>query len=223
MIMCVVAVFMTLNSGHAAPAAKGTVSIQMIAFAYSGNDRALNVADRQGAIFNKEPINLPINQLSAPLSVHSRGLVFTFAQDDGDEAKSMSLTLPGEGKDFVLVFLPITAAKGGGYKIHAVELPAAKFKGGSFAFLNYSKSEIACLMGKQKSIITPGKAGIVSAKANEGMVFTACYEKADGKWSKRPFFSARIPVQRTVRNLVLISKDPSNGRLGFRAVADFVE
>lgn len=225
MVLCLGVVLTTLLPGQAAPASSGVASIQMIAFSYSGTERDLNIANGQGSKFTKKPVTLPINQCSAPLSVPSRDLVFTFVQDAAskDESKSISLSLPATGRDFILVFLPKAADKGGSYQIHAVELPADKFKGGSFAFLNYSNTEIGLEMDKQKSVVAPGKAGIMSPASNQGMILTACYEKAEGKWSERPFFSARVPAQPSLRTLVLMSRDPRDGRLGFRSVADFVK
>ncbi len=222
--LCVGGLLTSLLPGHAAPAA-GVASIQMIAFAYNGSGTELNITNKQGAVITKKPITLPIHQCSAPLSVSSRDLVFTFVQDGEkkDAAKSIPLSLPATGRDFILVFLPLPAGQEPHYRVHAVELPGEKFKGGSFAFLNYSNAEIACVMDKEKSVVAPGKAGIMSPGANQGMILAACYEKAEGKWSERPFFSARVPIQRTLRTLVLMSRDPRNGRLGFRSVGDYVE
>lgn len=222
---CLAALFTTLLPGHAQPAATGVANIQMIAFAYHGDETELQIANAQGGLITEKPVSLPINNCSAPLSVPSRDLLFTFVQDAGSKeaAKPISLNLPATGRDFILVFLPMPVGQGAHYRVHAVELPAEKFKGGTFAFLNYSNAEIGCMMDKEKSIIAPGKAGIVSPGANEGMVFITCYEKAEGKWSERPFFSSRIPVQRTVRNLILMSRNPGDGHIGFRSVADFVE
>lgn len=216
-------VLTTFLPSHAVPA--GVAKIQMIAFSYNGSERELKISNAQGSSMTDKPVNLPINQCSPPFSVSSRDLVFSFADNAGSDAaaKTMPLHLPATGRDFMLVFFPRADGKGPKYWLHAVELPADKFKGGSFAFLNYSNADIACVIDKEKSVISPSKAAILAPGKNEDIVPVACFEKEDGQWSERPFFSSRVPVQPKVRNLVLMSRDPRSGRIGFRAVADFVD
>ncbi|HEX7260696.1 MAG TPA: hypothetical protein VF258_02685 [Luteolibacter sp.] len=228
--LCLGMVLFASSLGEAAPAGGGVASIQMIAFAYNGSERKVTIADVKGTLMLDKPVELPINQCSTAISVTSRDLVFTLTNEGDKElavgkersVKSVSLALPRTGRDFILVFLPLPADQSASYRVHAVELPAEKFKGGSFAFLNYSNSEIGCVIDNERSVVASGKAGIVTPSAKEGMIFAACFEKTEAAWPERPFFSGRIPIQGSVRTLVLMSRDSINGRMGFRAVADFV-
>lgn len=218
-------VSLCFGMAHAAPVAAATAKIQLIAFAYNGAERDMMITDEKGVAVTEKPLRLPTNQCSPVIEVSNRNLVFTFVA--GEKAtgvgKPITLSLPVTGKDFVLVFLPQPADQGGSYRVHAVELPAERFKSGSYAFLNYTNTEIACSLDKQNVVVAPSKAGILEPGSAEDVVRTACFEKCGDKWSERPFFSGRLPVQRGVRNLVLISRDSHNGHIEFRGVTDFVE
>lgn len=224
--------FWLVPMADADPVSAGA-SIQIIAFSYNGSERELSIADAKGTPMTPKPVKLPMYQCSEPLPVSSRDLQFTLVKEGQDAAdgksgqlsgagKPMQVSLTGAGKDYVLVFLPLPSERGGGYKIHAVELPAERFKSGSYAFINYTDTEIYCGLDKQKLVVAPAKAGILSSGAVEGVVRTACFEKSGSAWSERPFFSSRVPIQKGVRNLVLISRDPASGRIDFRGVPDFI-
>lgn len=220
----IVSVSLCFGMAHAAPVAEATAKIQLIAFAYNGSERDMMIADDKGVAITEKPLRLPSNQCSPVIEVSSRNLVFTFVAGEGSSGvgKPINLSLPLAGKDFVLVFLPQPADQGGSYQVHAVELPAERFKSGSYAFLNYTNTEIACSLDQKNVVVAPRKAGILESGNTEGVVRSACFEKSGDKWSERPFFSGRLPVQRGVRNLVLVSRDPHNGHIEFRGVTDFV-
>ncbi|BCU78056.1 hypothetical protein [Luteolibacter sp. LG18] len=211
-------------AGQARAVEEPVASIQMLAFSYSGPERSVLVADPKGVAQTKEPVALPTNQCSPLLRVTSRNLVITPVMEGqgGKQGKPAKVTLPEGGREFVLVFLPIPDDQGGGYRIQAVDLPAERFKSGSYAFLNYSDTEIYCGLDNQKTIVAPAKAGILSPQRAEGIVRAACYEKSGEGWGQQPFFSGRVPVQDGVRNLVLVSRNPQNNRIDFRGVADYV-
>jgi len=233
--------------GHAVAAGEPQASIQMIAFAYSGPERGVTITDGKGVPLVPKPVKLPTNQCSQVMQVASRDLQFTLvengeiggqpapggdkgapaagsaAKPDQPKGRAIPVSLPGAGKDFVLVFLPLPPDKGGGYRIHAVELPADRFKSGSYAFLNYTNAEIYCGLDKQKVVVAPAKAAILAPEMKEGVVKAACFEKSGEAWAERPFFSGRVPVQQGVRNLVLVSRDPGTGQIDFRGVPDFLD
>jgi len=209
----------------AAAGQEPVASIQIIAFGYNSSERLVKMSDSQGTPIGSKPVGLPMNQCSALMPVPTRDLVFT-PVSEGEKpttGKPATAHLPSTGRDFVLVFLPLPTDKGGGYMIHAVELPSDRFTSGSYAFLNYTDAEIYCGMDKQKEIVGPAKAGILSPAIAEGIVRTACFEKAGDQWAERPFFSGRLPVQRGVRNLVLVSRNVQSGQIEFRGVPDFVK
>lgn len=212
------------GQGRAAEEVGSVATIQMLAFSYSGPERSVQVADPKGVAQTKAPVALAVNQCSQPVRVTSRNLVLTPVMDGegGKPGKSAKVVLPEGGREFVLVFLPMPEDQGGGYRVQAVDLPAERFKSGSYAFLNYSDTEIYCGLDNQKTIVPPAKAGILSPQQPEGIVRAACYEKSGDGWGDHPFYSGRVPVQEGVRNLVLVSRNPVSKRIDFRGVADYL-
>jgi len=224
-ILSVIACLTICTRSEAAPSVPAA-SIQVIAFGYNGPERTVKVTDPQGASVTEKPIGLPTNQCSPVIPVPGRDLVFTPLASEGTAqvaGKSATVHLPDTGSEFVLVFLPVPTERGGGYAIQAVELPSNLFKSGSFAFLNYTTGDIYCGVDKQKAIVGPAKAGILSPQDAEGIVITACFERDGTEWSNRPFFSGRLPVQKGVRNLVLVSRNIQSGQIEFRGIPDFVK
>lgn len=197
-------------------------SIRLLAFNRVGDTREVMVAGPDGKLLHDKPLTLPTEQLSSPLSVAARSLVF---QSPGATPSPVGkVELPASGKDFILIFLPGAKDSVPPYKVDAVPVPEGEFGSGDQLFVNYSGSNIGFVIGGEKLAVPMGKSAIYHPKKSEGNRPIAGYHQLkDGKWSATPFYSTRLIVQDGVRNLVLIVRNPKTGDPDFRGVADFVE
>jgi hypothetical protein len=199
-----------------------SASIRLLAFSRVGDVREVTVADAEGKLLDDKPLALPTEQLSPPLSVASRSLVF---QAPGATPTPLGkVVLPASGKDFILIFLPDAKASTPSYKVDPVPVPEGGFGSGDQAFVNYSGSNVAFVIGGEKLQVPQGKSAIYHPKTAEGNRPMAGYHQGkDGKWSTTPFYSSRLIVQEGVRNLILVVRNPKTGEPDFRGIADFVE
>jgi len=207
-----------------------SASIRLLAFSRVGDAREVMVAGPDGKLLHDKPLALPTEQLSPPLTVGSRSLVF---QAGGVPATSDATTpvpalakveLPASGKDFILIFLPDAKSATPSYKVDPVAVPSGGFGSGDQAFINYSGSNVGFVIGGEKVQVPQGKSAIYHPKETGGNRSMAGYHQGkDGKWSTTPFYSSRLIVQEGVRNLILIVRNPSTGEPDFRGITDFVE
>ena len=210
--------------GAASPllAQSESASIRLLAFSRVGDSREVMVSGPDGKLLHDKPVALPTEQLSSPLSVAVRSLVFL--TPDATPSPIGKVELPTSGKDFILIFLPGGKDSTPPYKVDAVFVPDGGFGSGDQLFVNYSGSNVGFVIGGEKLPIPMGKSATYHPKKAEGNRPIAGYHQLkDGKWSATPFYSTRLIVQEGVRNLALIVRDPKTGEPDFRGVADFVE
>ncbi len=199
-----------------------SASIRLLAFSRVGDVREVMVADAEGKLLHDKPLALPTEQLSPSLTVGTRSLVF---QTPGATPSPVGkVELPASGRDFILIFLPDAKSAAPSYKVDPVSVPNGGFGSGDQAFVNYSGSNVGFVIGGEKLSVPQGKSAIYHPKEASGNRTMAGYHQGkDGKWSTTPFYSSRLIVQKGVRNLILIVRDPKTGQPDFRGIADFVE
>jgi hypothetical protein len=207
-----------------------SASIRLLAFSRAGDAREVMVAGPDGKLLHDKPLALPTEQLSPPLTVSSRSLVFqagAAAATPDATASTPALAkveLPASGKDFILIFLPDAKSSTPSYKVDPVPVPSGGFGSGDQAFVNYSGANVAFVIGGEKVQVPQGKSAIYHPKETGGNRPMAGYHQGkDGKWSTTPFYSSRLIVQEGVRNLILIVRNPKTGEPDFRGITDFVE
>lgn len=208
----------------AAPSGGDVAKVRLLAFNRAGDETEVNIMDPDGAQLSKEPVALPTQQLSPEESIPGRSLVFT-AKSDPRKILGKA-TLPAGGNEFVLVFFPAPEGSAVAYQVDAVPLPASGFKSGDYAFLNYCGSAVGCDIGGERLKVAHGKSAIYQSAASgkgEGNRSLVCYRQQDGAWESTPFLSSRIIIQKGVRNLILICRNPKSGAIDFRGIPDFVE
>jgi hypothetical protein len=161
--------------------------------------------------------------------VSSRELSFRPSPSSGagkndPAAPIASVKLPEAGRDFLLIFLPGTPGSGKTYLVQAIPFSPERVGSGAFAFINYSGSPIAGIIGTRKFTVENGKMGVCRPSKDEGAERILCYEfdKANDKWLPQPFFSSRIVVQKGVRNFVIVTRDPHTRQIAFRGIPDFL-
>ena len=220
-------------------AQSSTVSIRLLAFRRVGDVREVIVAGPDGKALDNTPLALPTEQLSPPLVVGSRSLVFLTSQpaatasSPGTARTSSSevpapplakVELPATGNEFILVFLPDSKDAKLPYRIDAVPLSAGGFGSGDHVFANYSGANVGFMIGDEKMAVATGKSAVYHPKETGGnRAMVGFWQKNDGAWDPSPFYSSRLIIQDGVRNLVLIIRDPSTGTPDFRGISDFVD
>lgn len=199
-----------------------SASIRLLAFSRVGEAREVMVIGPDGKPLSDKPLALPTEQLSPAVTVSSRTLIFQSA--GATPSPVGKAELPATGKDFILIFLPDSKEGKQLYKVDAVPVPENGFGSGDQAFVNYSGSNVAFVIGGEKLQVPVSKSAIYHPKkAGGNRTIAGYYQEKDGKWNTTPFYSSRLIVQEGVRNLILITRDPKTGLPDFRGVADFVE
>ena len=222
-----------------------SASIRLLAFSRAGDAREVMVAGPDGKLLHDKPLALPTEQLSPPLTVNSRSLVFQAGGAPAPAAEPTAgavaqtpalakVELPAVGKDFILIFLPDAKSSTPSYKVDPVPVPSGGFGSGDQAFVNYSGANVAFVIGVIETVfhnqrgekvqVPQGKSAIYHPKETGGnRAMAGYYQGKDGKWSTTPFYSSRLIVQEGVRNLILIVRNPKTGEPDFRGITDFVE
>lgn len=224
-----------------------SVSIRLLAFSRVGDAREVIVAGPDGKPLDKTPLALPTQQLSPPLAVGSRSLVFraslpavtasgTAESSSGTTAVSATgqpeapasplgkVELPATGNEFILIFLPDAKDAKMPYRVDAVPVPAGGFGSGDHVFANYSGANIGFKIGEERVAVAAGKSAVFHPKeAGGNLSMIGYWQKTDGAWDPSPFYSSRLIIQKGVRNLILIVRDPKTGIPDFRGISDFVD
>lgn len=198
--------------------------VRLLAFNRVGDDMEVNITDTQGMQLSSGPVALPTQQLSPYEDISDRSLIFT---SKSDPKKILGkVVLPAIGSEFVLVFLPAPEGSSQVYDVDAVALPSSGFRSGDYAFINYSGVAVGCVIAGDRLMVAHGKSAVYqSAKSGKGPGnrTIVCYSQKQGAWESPPFLSSRIIIQKGVRNLVLICRNPKTGEIDFRGIPDFVE
>ena len=163
------------------------------------------------------PFDLPVNNLSVPQPAPAR--VFALKPATGKDVALANVTLPENGKSFIVLLVPAAA----GYKpvVIAAEDPA--FKPGDVYFYNHGDKPVLGYVGTATFVLPPGKGQTLTPKgAKEGKFYDVGFGVRE-KEGDRALSTTRWPVDDKIRSYVFFFVNPSTKRLDFRAVDEFVE
>lgn len=167
----------------------------------------------------KSPLfDLPINHLSEPQTPPER--VFA-VWATGLNASLATVSLPEEGNQFIVLLVP---AKEGGFKPVVIAAKANDFRPGDVYFYNHADKTVLGFVGTSTFTLEPGQGRSLRPDGAKGD--GAYYDVGLGvreKEGDRTLSKARWPVQKQMRMYVFFYINPTNGRLDFRAVDEFVE
>lgn len=179
------------------------------------------VPDDLGAVYlatgdaRSLPFELPVNNLSDPVTVHGRTLILKTAKKDLPLCK---FDLPAEGRRFVVIFSP---AKPSGYAAHAVRIDAPGFGPGDVFFLNRTEHTILGKLGTKPLVLAPGKSAIARPEgAVEGVYYDIAFAAKTDE-GDRLLSTVRWPVDDRVRSYVFFVHN-ADGGITYRAVDEFV-
>ncbi len=108
-----------------------------------------------------------------------------------------------------------------GKEIRSFAIDQAKFKKGSFLFVNLSSQEIATSIGEDKFVLEPGSNQSLRPQANRGanLAFTSFHLRNESGW--KPFFSSNWPIDKASRAIVIFHQN-SKGRFPqFHTIVDY--
>jgi hypothetical protein len=161
------------------------------------------------------PFELPVNNLSDPLTAPGRELVLKTVKKDLPLCK---FSLPSEGRRFVVIFSP---AKPSGYTAHAVRVDAPGFAPGDVFFLNRTEQTILGKLGTKALVLQPGKSAISRPEgATEGAYYDIAFAARTSEGDKI-LSTVRWPVDERVRSYVFFVHN-ADGGVTYRAVDEFV-
>jgi hypothetical protein len=167
-----------------------------------------------------EPFELPVYNLSDPLTVKSRDLRFINEGTDPAAAGDgiCRVRLPDAGSDFRILLVPRDKET---YQPFVVRGDDPEFGSGDVFFINMSSEHIVGLLGTAKLDLKPGKQDIVrlaGAKSNVYFEVKIATRKED---EFIPLADTRWPVMRNNRSFLVFYNGP-NGRPAYRAVDEFL-
>lgn len=163
-----------------------------------------------------KPFVLPTNNLSEIFSVSARAFTLNMVEQNRELCK---ITLPEEGKDFVILLLPNPK---GGYLTSVIPAKDAGFRPGDVYFYNHADKTVLGFVGKATFVLPPG----------QGKSLRPTGAKAEGYYDvgfgvrettgDRPLSSTRWPVEKQIRSYVFFFVNPQTKAVDFRAVDEFV-
>lgn len=169
--------------------------------------------------WKSEDFDLPGNHVSLPQTPPERIFEVWSAAKNVSLAK---ISLPEPATSFIVILVP---ASKGGYS--PVILPAdnPNFKAGDVYFYNHADKTVLGYIGTSKFSLAPSKGTTVrpaGPKGDENKYYDVGlgFRDTDGD---RPLSLARWPVQNGIRMYVFFYVNPTNQRIDFRAVDEFIE
>jgi hypothetical protein len=198
-----------------APAGKGSLKVRFLAERVPPQAGQVSLVAKEA----KSPLfDLPINHLSAPQSPPER--VFA-VWATGLNASLATVTLPEEGNQFIVLLVP---AKEGGFKPVVIAAKANDFRPGDVYFYNHADKTVLGFVGTSTFTLEPGKGKSLrpDGAKGDGLYYDVGLGVRE-KEGDRTLSKARWPVQKQMRMYVFFYINPTNGRLDFRAVDEFVE
>lgn len=178
-----------------------------------------------GPVVNLHPLSGTV--AGAAVQIGARGLSdpfkpatreFALAMPDAKQESGYravaKVTLPAEGKDFIILLEPAGAT----YKVHVVNARESRFGADCLLFFNATEITLGATLGATKVLIKPREAVFAKAPLRGEKPFyqVTFYQPDDGK--ARPFTNTRWPHRDGSRCYVFFYRNPSTGRLTYQAV-----
>ncbi|MGC4014219.1 MAG: hypothetical protein QM755_06825 [Luteolibacter sp.] len=160
--------------------------------------------------------DLTINHLSEPIEVPARAFQLRCKQPDTAIA---NIQLPESGDSFISLLVP---AATGGYQAIVIPADSQAFKAGDVYFYNHSDQTIIGYVGTSKFMIAAGKGQIIKPDGARAEKFYDVGFGVHQESGNRVLSTTRWPVDDRSRSYVFFFKNPTNGRLDYRAVDEFV-
>jgi hypothetical protein len=160
--------------------------------------------------------DLPLNNVSASQAAPDR----TFkVQAAGRDQTLASVTLPENGKEFIVLLIPTPEAA---YKPVVIPDKDPSFEPGSIYFYNNTEKPMICHIGSSKLVLEPGIGRSLKPEGAENGVYDTAFSIREGA-EIRQISSARWPVEPKMRSYIFFFVNPQTKRIDFRAVDEFVE
>jgi hypothetical protein len=205
------------------------VTAEQTATSSSKGGPSVRILMLSNSIPNFELFNLVDDKVSEPILVSTRGLSDPFSPGSGTftlvikDPKAESgyrpvgtVTLPEQGKDFILLLEPVAPAE---FKPYVVNSRQPLFGADSVLFFNACDVTVGAELGDKKALIPIRKITILQAPARKGEV--PYYQVALYQWENeeaRMFSTTRWPHRSAGRNYVFIYRDAETGRLTYRGI-----
>jgi len=159
--------------------------------------------------------DLPVNNVSDPILVHSRELQLNLVTKDLPLCK---LVLPDAGSSFIVILCP---TKPSGYRAEIIRADDPSFKRGDVFFLNRTEKIILGKLGS-KRLVMPAASSAISRPqgATNGAYYDIAFAARDPSGDKL-LSTVRWPVDEQIRSYVFFIQD-ANGRVTYRAVDEFI-
>lgn len=124
------------------------------------------------------------------------------------------VTLPAEGKDFIILLEPAGAT----YKVHVVNSRESRFGADCVLFFNATEITLGGTLGTNKVLFKPREAvfGKPPPRGEKPYYQITFYQPDEDK--ARPFANTRWPHRDGSRCYVFFYRNPSTGRLTYQAV-----
>jgi hypothetical protein len=202
-----------LSAQSSAP--KGALKVRFLAERSPAGTGQVSLVAKEA----KSPLfDLPISHLSAPQTPPER--VFA-VWSTGLNVSLATVTLPEEGNQFIVLLVP---SKEGGFKPVVISAKDTGFRPGDIYFYNHADKTVLGYVGTATFTLEPGMGKSLRPDGAKGD--NLYYDVGLGvreKEGDRTLSKARWPVQKQMRMYVFFYINPTNGRLDFRAVDEFVE
>lgn len=212
------------------------VSVRLLCYKRVGKQIHTGVYTPQGKVLNKgESVKLPLYQLSDAVKLPGRSFRWIPTEQANAPVwepntpapdNAISVALPSTGNQWILLFVPSGKLEGPAYKIVPIAIPNDKFKGGSFLLINSTKESIGGRFGKVAVKIKPSSSFIVPSlkgDANQSsMGVLHSWESEKRAWSIRPFISIPLMPNPRKREVIILFKSPTNGKILFRGIQDLL-
>lgn len=159
---------------------------------------------------------LPTNNLSETIKVEARAFTLNTVDKNLELCK---ISLPAEGKDFVILLLPNPK---GGFLTAVIPAKDDQFRAGDVYFYNHADKTVLGYVGKATFVLPPGQGKAlrpVGAKEEGYYDVGLGVREASGD---RPLSSSRWPVEKQMRSYVFFFVNPQTKAVDFRAVDEFV-
>lgn len=205
--------FFALSSALLMAQDKGNISLRFVA------ERAPAVIGKVMIVAGEDkstPFLLPTNNLSEVYPVAARAFTLNMVEQNRELCK---ITLPEEGKDFVILLLPNPK---GGYLSSVIPAKSDGFRPGDVYFYNHADKTVLGFVGKATFVLPPG----------QGKSLRPTGAKAEGYYDvgfgvretsgDRPLSSTRWPVEKQIRSYVFFFVNPQTKAVDFRAVDEYV-
>jgi hypothetical protein len=167
------------------------------------------------------PFAPPLNHLTEPMPAPARAFTLQAAPGaDGGGAEVARISLPAEGRRFIVILLPDAQRN---FRSLVIRADDQGFRPGDVYFHNQSTATIVGKIGARPFEIEPGKGRIETPRPDGDRPFidVAFGYRVEGEQA-RVLSTTRWPIDNRVRGYVFFFVDPATKRLTYRAVDEFV-